>query len=229
MLEPQGFYDAITAYGLPSSIIDLDRSAQDTVPYRVKTAYGFTDPFIVNGVTKQGGSLSPLKCTLTTSLCNRWLMDIEDQGALIIQTHMSRIGTPHMPSDNLSLCISLIEAMDDSLIIQQSLDALKFSARCADHFQATYGWETEWRKSTLYAFNTPTLNDDEGLMPSVDYSNPQSEVTFWHCIPIILDHITFLCIPINQPQKQFCFLQDIISNFKFPLLSSPSHSHSSVA
>ena len=95
MLEPQGFYDAISAYGLPSSIIDLDRSAQDSVPYRVKTAYGFTDPFIVDGVTKQGGSLSPLKCTLTTSLCNRWLMDLDNQGALTIQTHMSRAGTPH--------------------------------------------------------------------------------------------------------------------------------------
>ncbi|KAF8972557.1 hypothetical protein BDZ97DRAFT_1722685, partial [Flammula alnicola] len=32
MLEPQGFYDAITAYNLPLSIVDLDRSAQENVP-----------------------------------------------------------------------------------------------------------------------------------------------------------------------------------------------------
>jgi hypothetical protein len=75
MLEPQGFYDALTAYTLPSAIADLDRSAQSNVPYRVKTAFGFTSSFSVHGVTKQGGSLSPLKCTLTTSLCNRWLQD----------------------------------------------------------------------------------------------------------------------------------------------------------
>ncbi|KAK0229129.1 hypothetical protein EDD85DRAFT_776432, partial [Armillaria nabsnona] len=31
-LEPQGFYDAIMAYGLPSSIIDFDVSAQSDVP-----------------------------------------------------------------------------------------------------------------------------------------------------------------------------------------------------
>jgi len=192
MLEPQGFYDAITAYGLPSSIIDLDRSAQDAVPYHIKTAYGFTDPFIVDGVTKQGGSLSPLKCTLTTSLCNQWLMDIKQQGALTIQTHMSCTRTLHVPADDLSLWISMIEAMDDSLIMRHSLKSLKISARCADHFQATYGWETEWRKNALYAFNTSALNDKEGLMPSTDYSNPQSEVTFWHCVPIIQDHITFL-------------------------------------
>ena len=54
LLEPQGFYDALNAYGLPPSIIDLDRSSQHLVPYRVKTAYGFTDPFLVSGVTKQG-------------------------------------------------------------------------------------------------------------------------------------------------------------------------------
>ena len=63
-LEPEGFYDGIEAYGLPRAIIDLDCSAQTNVPYRVKTAYGFTEPFLVNNVTKQGGSLSPIKCTL---------------------------------------------------------------------------------------------------------------------------------------------------------------------
>ena len=171
MLEPEGFYDAITTYGLPSSIIDLDRSAQDSVPYRVKTAYGLTDPFIVSGVTKQGGSLSPLKCTLTTSLCNRWLMDLDCQGALTVRTHQSRIGKVHTPADNLSLHVSMIEAMDDTLIMRCSLSALKFSARCTDRFQATYGWEMEWRKSTLYAFNTAPPQGEDALMPSVDYKN----------------------------------------------------------
>jgi hypothetical protein len=75
MLEPQGFHDAICAYNLPESIVQLDQSSQANVPYHIKTAFGFTDSFMVNGVTKQGGSLSPLKCTLTTSLCNRWLSD----------------------------------------------------------------------------------------------------------------------------------------------------------
>ena len=105
MLEPQGFYDALTAYHLPLSIIDLDCSAQTNVPYRIKTAYGFTDPFIVNGVTKQGGSLSPLKCTLTTSMSSRWLDDELTYllHPLIISTHQSRIDLPHTPADTLQL------------------------------------------------------------------------------------------------------------------------------
>ena len=108
-----------------------------------------------------------------------------------------------------------------TLIMQRSLTALKISARCADQFQATYGWETNWRKSACYTFNSPAPQGDDALMPSVDYTNPQAEVTFWHQVPIIQDHITFLHVPINQPHKQFLFLHDIISNFKFPLLSSP--------
>jgi len=70
-LEPEGFYDAVQAYGLPDAIINFDQSVQTDVPYQVKTAFGLTDMFSISGVTKQGGPLSPLKSTLTTSLGNR--------------------------------------------------------------------------------------------------------------------------------------------------------------
>src|SRR6266699_5645148 len=102
MLEPQGFYDAIIAYGLPTSIIDLDRSSQDHVPYRVKTAYSFTEPFLVDGVTKQGGSLSPLKCTLTTS---HWISDLNNS-RLLVQSCQARVAKPHTPSDHTCLAVS---------------------------------------------------------------------------------------------------------------------------
>ncbi|KAK0497443.1 hypothetical protein EDD18DRAFT_1352292 [Armillaria luteobubalina] len=39
-LEPEGFYDAVTAYGLPSTFVDFDVSAQTDVPYCVKMFYG---------------------------------------------------------------------------------------------------------------------------------------------------------------------------------------------
>ena len=218
LLEPQGFYDALNAYGLPPSIIDLDRSSQHLVPYRVKTAYGFTDPFLVSGVTKQGGSLSPLKCTLTTSLCNRWIYDLQlSNSDFIIQTHQARLGHPHTPADSTSLHVSMLEAMDDSLLISSSLSSLKSSARLADRFQATYGWETAWQKSALYVYGTQTPPPGDLLMPSVDHLNPQSSVTHWHPVPVITDHTTFLRVPINRPDKQFALLQDIIFNFDFPL------------
>ncbi len=74
-LEPEGFYDAVTAYGLPPQLIQLDRSAQDNVPYQVKTLHGLTDRFTLSAITQQGGPFSPLKSTLTTSMVNHWLSD----------------------------------------------------------------------------------------------------------------------------------------------------------
>ncbi|KAH7904152.1 hypothetical protein BJ138DRAFT_1186017 [Hygrophoropsis aurantiaca] len=98
-LEPEGFYDAINAYGLPSSIIAFDQSAQRDVPYQIKTAYGLTNTIIVSGVTKQGGPLSPLKSTLTTSLGSYWLYDcsLAQGDALIVATTSARHNEFHTP------------------------------------------------------------------------------------------------------------------------------------
>ncbi|KJA14059.1 hypothetical protein HYPSUDRAFT_173712 [Hypholoma sublateritium FD-334 SS-4] len=218
MLEPQGFYDAIEAYGLPRSIIDLDESSQRNVPYRIKTAYGFTDAFTVNGVTKQGGSLSPLKCTLTTSMCNQWIADKREDfaGSISVQSHFGRKQTPHTPSDHILLNLSIMEAMDDSLIPSSNLSSLKSMARAADRFQATYGWETEWRKSALYVYNTTPPDCHDARMPSVDYTDPQASATTWHEVPVITSHTTFLRVPVNKPAIQFAILRDLIVNFSFP-------------
>ena len=64
-LTLQGFYDAIDAYSLPPSIINLDKAAQSHTKAFVQTAYGVTGPIVVDGLTKQGGPLSPLKSTMT--------------------------------------------------------------------------------------------------------------------------------------------------------------------
>jgi hypothetical protein len=157
MLEPQGFYDALTAYGLPDSIAALDQSSQTDVPYSVKTTYGFTDSFIVNGVTKQGGSLSPLKCTLTTSMCHHWLSDLSTHlhGHLLLQSQVASQNTLHTPLDHIVQPVTMVEAMDDSILFSTLLPTLLSLARDADRFQATYGWETEWQKSCLYAYQAP--------------------------------------------------------------------------
>src|ERR1700683_2517989 len=75
-LHPQGFYDAIIAYGLPLEIIKLDRAAQRETKVFIRTTYGTTGLIVLNGVTKQGGPLSPLKSTMTTSLGHHYLNDL---------------------------------------------------------------------------------------------------------------------------------------------------------
>ncbi|KAF5376641.1 hypothetical protein D9615_007876 [Tricholomella constricta] len=225
MLEPAGFYDAIVAYGLPRSIIDLDKSSQDHVPYRVKTAYGFTDPFIVNGVTKQGGSLSPLKCTLTTSLGNRWISDLQrDQpGEIVIRSlNSARHSIPHIPHERTALRVSMVEAMDDSLLLYSSIPLLTSMARHADRFQATYGWETEWHKSVFYAYNSPFYPNSSPNpvipIPSVDPANPSSPRTSYNDVRVVTSHTVFLRVPVDQPDIQFQRLHDLISDFDFPPL-----------
>ena len=169
-LSPQGFYDAIHAYSLPNALIRLDISAQSDVPYSFKTAYGLTDPLLVSGVTKQGGPLSPLKSTLTTSLGHHWLADLTSghPDALVLSTHQARHSSPHIPPDNLRLPITMVEAMDNSMIFATSLPFLQTLILSAKHFQAAYGWLTSWPKLLLLTLNAPQT---EPLLPilSVDH------------------------------------------------------------
>ncbi|KAF8168377.1 hypothetical protein B0H34DRAFT_670556 [Crassisporium funariophilum] len=98
-LSPDGFYDVIHAYGLPSEIIDIDRAAQHEVKCFIQTAYGATIPITISGVSKQGGPILPLKSTFTTSMGHYYLCDkLEaNKDALIITSSKSlQRNTPTM-------------------------------------------------------------------------------------------------------------------------------------
>ncbi|KAJ6597808.1 hypothetical protein DFH09DRAFT_903739 [Mycena vulgaris] len=113
-LAPEGFYDAIRAYGLPQSIIDLDRALQTDPHCRIKTYHGPTSPIVVSGVTKQGGPKSPLKAIYTTSLGHRYLDDIaaSDTAVLVISTTNALNADP---GDAMQVTATMAEATDDSL------------------------------------------------------------------------------------------------------------------
>jgi hypothetical protein len=64
-LAPDGFHDAARSYGLPQSVIDIDKAAHKETKCFIRTAYGITVPIVVSDVNKQGGPLSPLKSTFT--------------------------------------------------------------------------------------------------------------------------------------------------------------------
>ena len=214
-LEPEGFYDAVQAYGLPTAIIDFDLSAQTDVPYQVKTAYGLTDTFSVSGVTKQGGPLSPLKSTLTTSLGNRWAHDCaqEDPGSLWIRSCHHR--DPHLPGDTDSLLVTMVEAMDDSEILSTTLPALQQTCLRLERFQGAYGWITSWAKSEAYVHqvrNPPTSFP----MPSIDPTDLSLPTVTWQSVKVVTDHLEFLRTKVNAPHRQFLVLDNLISDFRFP-------------
>lgn len=181
--------------------------------------------FLINGVTKQSGSLFPLKCTLTTSLCNWWLTDLAsgDPGQLNISSYHRCIAKLHTPSDNLVQPVIMFEAMDNSLIFASSLLILTNFAWQADCFQATYSWETLWLQSWLYALHSsPYLpHHSTIMMPVVDLDDPSSDLTTFHEVPISTKGFIFLHVPVDRPDKHFYHIQDIIGNFEFLYLGWP--------
>ncbi|KAJ7015871.1 hypothetical protein C8F04DRAFT_876197, partial [Mycena alexandri] len=148
-LLPQGFYDAISAYGLPTAIADLDRAAQSDTRCFIRTAHGTAEPITISGVTKQGGSLSPVKSTLTTSLGHHYLNDLlaNDPDALIITSSKAQKADPHLPDDNLRTLVGMVEATDDSHLFSRSLPSLRRNVLAMERFQFAYGWTTNWLKS----------------------------------------------------------------------------------
>ncbi|KAJ7164514.1 hypothetical protein C8R46DRAFT_1177069 [Mycena filopes] len=139
-LSPQGMYDAVEAYGLPASISVLDRAAQTETKCYIRTAYGTTDPITISGLTKQGGSLSPLKSTLTTSLGHHYLNDLNstDPDDLVITS--SRHVDCHLPDDGLSVRLNMVEATDDSHIFALSIPTLRRNVLAMERFQYAYGF-----------------------------------------------------------------------------------------
>ncbi|RDX46496.1 hypothetical protein OH76DRAFT_1558338 [Lentinus brumalis] len=211
--EPEGFYDAVRAYGLPLSLIDLDKSAQDNVPYQVKTVHGLTEPFTLSGITQQGGPFSPLKSTLTTSMVNHWLHDsLPNDDRLYFMSRQGKLDKPHTPDDRLRLHTQMVEAMDDSILLMPSLKAVYTSALHADRFQAAYGWETNWSKSLLYATQAGELPATIA-MPSVDPADPDSNAIAHYPVAVTTDFFDFLRVQINDPTAQS---EKILSDFPYP-------------
>jgi hypothetical protein len=221
-LAPQGFYDAVEAYGLPSSIIDLDRAAQSSVTCYIRTAYGLTDPIIIDGVTKQGGPLSPLKSTMTTSLGHRFLADLlkNDPGALFVQTQNAAKGKFHLPADLISHPIAMVEATDDSITFAKSLPTLKNAVLAMERFQYTYGWWTSWDKSEAYILNAEEGDPEQLEFNTIDPDNPDdTAISAIRQVKARKNGIEFLRAEINDGPKRATQLAECIENFILPRFS----------
>ena len=224
-LAPEGFYDAVTAYGLPQAIVDIDKAAQTNTKVFIRTAHGLTDPIIVSGVAKQGGPISPLKSTLTTSLGHRYLDDFANltPGSLTISTSNHERIDPHQPDDNISLPIRMIEATDDSILFARSLQALQSFCLLEERFQYAYGWLTNWQKTTAYVLSPKGPQPDTVSLPSISVEHGVSPLTIsYHDVPLIPDELEFLRVKIDNPTYRFRELHDFIEAFTFPKFLGPT-------
>jgi hypothetical protein len=224
-LAPEGFYDAISAYGLPSAIIDIDKAAQTNTKVFIRTAHGLTEPICVSGVAKQGGPISPLKSTLTTSLGHRYLDDIASvtPGALTITTSASLRSDPHLPDDNITLPLRMIEATDDSIIFASSILALQTFCLLEERFQFAYGWLTNWLKTTAYVLSPDGTQPNHISMPSITVEPGVSPLIVTnHDVPLISNELEFLRVKIDNPSHRFQELYNFIDAFTFPKFIGPT-------
>ncbi|KAF8219647.1 hypothetical protein L208DRAFT_1338804, partial [Tricholoma matsutake] len=140
-LSPQGFYYACTTYGLPPAIADLDCAAQSSTCCFPWMAFGIADPIVVEGITKQGGPMSPFKATITTSLGHCYFDDLasSDPDCVIIQSMSKLVNDPHLPNDAASLCFTMAKATDNSYIAALTFSALQRFTLAMECFQFIYG------------------------------------------------------------------------------------------
>ena len=221
-LSPDGFYDAIRAYGLPDDIIKLDTAAQANVRCFIHTAYGATDPITVNGVSKQGGPASPLKSTFTTSMGHYYLQDClrKDKDALIISTSCSERGEPHLIEAEQKLLVAMVEATDDTYIFSKSIKSLVENTLIMERFQYAYGWQTQWMKSFAYILTPDTEKEcpENVTFQSVSIGGIEVDplAISEHTITLIKNDLVFLRTKVDNPTARFNELKDFIENFQFP-------------
>ena len=77
---------------------------------------------MINGVTRQGGPLSPFKSALTMSLGHCWLTD---SFSITVQSLMAQRNEPHTFLNALSFKVAMVEVTDDSLLFSHTLDNLQ--------------------------------------------------------------------------------------------------------
>ena len=171
---------------------------------------------------KQGGPLSPIKCTLTTSLGHRYLDDLakDNPGTLSLRSKLHWSGDPHTPLDDTKLQVTMVEATDDSYLFATTLETLASFCLEMEHFQFTCGWLTQWAKTNVYVLN-PTGKIPKSIqMPLITlWEGVDPWIVSHHDVPLKVGELEFLCTKVDDSVWQYQCLRDFINDFKFPKLT----------
>ena len=218
-LVPEGFHDAVRSYGLPQSIIDIDKAAHKDTKCFIRTAYGITIPITVSDVNKQGRPLSPIKSTFTTSLGHYFLNDLmmNDPDALIISSSARKRNDPHLKDDGDCLTVAMVEATDDSFLFSKSLSSLRRNTLAMERFQYAYGWMTQWSKSMACLLSATGDHPSVISLPSVTTEMGANPLTITEReVPLVRDELEFLRAKVDNPTARFEELKNFVENFQFP-------------
>ena len=157
-------------------------------------------------LTKQGGPLSPLKSTMTTSLGHCYLDDLSltDDGTLIIRSSKHNEGDPHLPEDAIKTQVTMTKATDDSYIFTTKLPTLISFCLAMEHFQFVYGWLMQWLKTRLYVLCLKGQVPNNIEMESITVKEGVHPWTVTkHAVPAITNKLEFLGTKVDDPGSHF--------------------------
>ena len=160
----------------------------------------------MDGLTKQGGPLSPLKSTMTTSLGHCYLDDLSltDDGTLIIRLSKHNEGNPHLPEDAIETRVTMTEATDDPYIFTMKLPTLISFCLAMEHFQFVYGWLMQWLKTRLYVLCLKGQVPNTIEMESITVKEGVHPWTMMkHAVPAITNELEFLHMKVDDPGSHF--------------------------
>jgi hypothetical protein len=169
---------------------------------------------VINGVMKQGGPLSPLKSTMTTSLGRRYLDNLawNSPDTLTIRSKAEA----HSSADSIELPVTMLEATGDLYIFALTLQTICSFCLEMERFQFAYGWLTQCAKTSAYILAPLGNAPDTVSMPSITIQNGiHPHTVTWHDVPLRVGELEFLQCKVDDPVWRFEGARNIVKNFKF--------------
>ena len=199
-------------------MLAFDRARTHSMSFAIKSADGIGQPFTVSGITKQGDPASPIKYTLSTGMMSHWILSTHPASDIAsIQSRNSYNKTPHTPGDRQPpLQILSVEAMDDSVYLATSWDALRRIIDRSEQFQATYGIETAWDsadKTICFTLGSPLVEAEQSSCLLFNVNGNEIQVPFTH-------RPRLLRTPINDGPAQ---LDDVCALIETLPLAADKH------
>jgi len=216
-LSLQCFYDAVSFYGMPSELVEFDRTSQDKIPCRILTPFGLTDTFTISHVNRQGDTRSPIRFTLSMGMGSWHLHEVAQKTAetlsletsVTIETTAARKSLPHTCTDAGGVTVTSAYMMDDSLHFAGSLSALAYLHEHDERFGTTYGVKTATGpgKSSITIINPPKEEELQEIrlriLKGIEWNGREwGEEWESEGLPV-QERITFLKMAINRPEENF--------------------------
>ncbi|SCZ91000.1 BZ3500_MvSof-1268-A1-R1_Chr1-3g02463 [Microbotryum saponariae] len=209
LLRPEAGYDAYHFFGFGPNAEAFDRARLAHGAFIVKTPYGLAEPFEVDGQMKQGDPPNPLRFSLAMAMGSYWLDEQAFEDPLLITTQNRARSNNHTQADELTLKITQVSAMDDTILLAKSERTLAAMTLYMEHFQEAYGAQTDWgTKTRAIIMGLGNQSDTPG---TVQVATPHGR----RQVTVDPAHV-FLKTPFAVPDRQYTQLESIVRSIGFP-------------